>query len=70
MNAMAEGKKKKIPKTLSMIRRNRKSKDNEIINWLDKNHVAANETLVYQQKVLNKVCILIITKLYQGTEAC
>lgn len=53
-----------------MIRRNRKSKDNEIINWLDKNHVAANETLVYQQKVLNKVCILIITKLYQGTEAC
>lgn len=44
-------------------------KDNEIINWLDKNHIAENKTFVYQQKVLNKVCIPIVTKLYQSTEA-
>ncbi|EPY78080.1 heat shock cognate protein [Camelus ferus] len=39
---------------------------NEIINWLDKNQTAQKEEFEHQQKELEKVCNLIITKLYQS----
>ncbi|MBZ3891716.1 Heat shock cognate 71 kDa protein [Sciurus carolinensis] len=41
-------------------------KCNEIINWLDKNQIAEKEEFEHQQKELEKVCNLIITKLYQS----
>ncbi|EHB10106.1 Heat shock 70 kDa protein A [Heterocephalus glaber] len=41
-------------------------KCNEIINWLGKNQTAEKEELAHQEKVLEKVCNPIITKLYQN----
>ncbi|EHB15699.1 Heat shock cognate 71 kDa protein [Heterocephalus glaber] len=43
-------------------------KCNEIINWLDKNQTAEKEEFEHQQKELEKVCNLIITKMYQSAD--
>jgi L1 cell adhesion molecule like protein len=41
-------------------------KDNEIINWLDKNQTEKKEEFEHQQKELEKVCNPIITKMHQS----
>jgi L1 cell adhesion molecule like protein len=38
----------------------------EVINWLDANQLAEKEELEHQQKELEKVCMPIVTKLYQS----
>ena len=40
----------------------------EIIDWLDKNQAAEKEEFEYQQKELEKVCLPVVTKLYQQKE--
>uniref|UniRef100_A0A8C7BZ18 Heat shock cognate 71 kDa protein n=1 Tax=Neovison vison TaxID=452646 RepID=A0A8C7BZ18_NEOVI len=45
-------------------------KCNEIINWLDKNQTAEKEEFEHQQKELEKVCNLIITKCTRVQGAC
>jgi heat shock protein 1/8 len=41
-------------------------KCNEVIAWLDSNQLAEKDEYEHQQKELEKVCMPIITKLYQG----
>lgn len=41
-------------------------KCNEIIKWIDGNQLADKEEFEHKQKELEKVCMPIITKLYQG----
>jgi len=41
-------------------------KCNEVISWLDSNQLAEKEEFEHQQKELEKVCMPVITKLYQG----
>jgi L1 cell adhesion molecule like protein len=41
-------------------------KCNEVIDWLDKNQTAEKDEFEHQQKELEKVCMPIITKLYQA----
>jgi len=40
-------------------------KCNEVVAWLDANHLAEAEEFEHQQKELEKVCMPIVTKLYQ-----
>lgn len=44
-------------------------KCNEIIKWIDANQLADKEEFEHQQKDLEKVCMPIVTKLYQGAGA-
>jgi L1 cell adhesion molecule like protein len=39
----------------------------EVIAWLDANQLAEKDELEHQQKELEKVCMPIVTKLYQGS---
>jgi heat shock protein 1/8 len=41
-------------------------KCNEVIRWIDANQLADKEEFEHQQKDLEKVCMPIVTKLYQG----
>jgi len=41
-------------------------KCNEIIKWIDTNQLAEKEEFEHKQKELEKVCMPIVTKLYQG----
>merc|ERR550519_134328 len=41
-------------------------KCNEVITWLDSNQMAEKEEFDHQQKELEKVCMPIVTKLYQA----
>jgi len=41
-------------------------KCNETIKWIDANQTAEKEEFEHQQKDLEKICMPIITKLYQG----
>lgn len=41
-------------------------KCNEIISWLDQNQLAEKEEIEHKQKELEKVCMPIVTKLYQA----
>lgn len=41
-------------------------KCNTVISWLDANQMAEKDEYEYQRKELEKVCMPIITKLYQG----
>ena len=41
----------------------------EAIDWLDKNQIGEKEEFEHQQKELEKVCMPIVTKLYQVGDA-
>ena len=41
-------------------------KCNEVIEWLNKNQMAEKDEFEHQQKEIEKVCMPIITKLYQA----
>lgn len=41
-------------------------KCNEVIRWIDSNQLAEKEEFEHKQKELEKVCMPIVTKLYQG----
>ena len=41
-------------------------KCNEVLKWMDSNQLAEKEEFEHQQKELEKVCMPIVTKLYQG----
>merc|ERR1719318_1903020 len=43
-----------------------KDKSNEVISWLDSNQMAEKEEFDEQQKDLEKLCMPIITKMYQA----
>ncbi|ESO08048.1 hypothetical protein HELRODRAFT_186840 [Helobdella robusta] len=42
-------------------------KCNEIIKWMDSNQLAEKDEFEHKQKELEKVCMPIVTKLYQGS---
>jgi len=41
-------------------------KCNEVVKWIDSNQLAEKEEFEHQQKDLEKLCMPIVTKLYQG----
>jgi len=41
-------------------------KCNEVISWIDSNQLADKDEFEHKQKELEKVCMPIVTKLYQG----
>jgi len=41
-------------------------KCNDVVRWIDSNHLAEKEEFDHQLKDLEKLCMPIVTKLYQG----